>query len=422
MNKEILRTILLEQKQQLLMQSNGVYRETLKDLESVMNIPHVVVVTGLRRVGKSFLLIQFFKKNNIDYYYCNFEDERFIKFNVKDFNLLYEVMVELFGEKKVFLFDEIQNIEGWERFVRRMTEYGNKFYITGSNASMLSRELGTRLTGRYISINVYPFSFREYIALYKGDFKNDDIHTTKYIAKIKSLFNNYLNDGGLPEYLVYNKNKDILKNIYDDILYRDIIIRYKISATQTFRELSLYLISNVSGLYTNNNLRKFLTLGSINTLKDYIGYLENTFLFFTVKQFNKSLKVQFLAPKKIYTIDIGLLNTIAFKTSIDNGKLLENLVYIELCRRKNEIYYYKTQNGFEIDFITRKNNIFDMIQVCWTLQDQNTKNREIRALVEGMKEMNIQKALIISQDDESHMVIDGKEIDIKPIHKWLLDL
>ncbi|MCL4392575.1 DUF4143 domain-containing protein, partial [Patescibacteria group bacterium] len=137
---------------------------------------------------------------------------------------------------------------------------------------------------------------------------------------------------------------------------------------------------------------------------------------------NKSLKVQFLAPKKIYTIDIGLLNTIAFKTSIDNGKLLENLVYIELCRRKNEIYYYKTQNGFEIDFITRKNNIFDMIQVCWTLQDQNTKNREIRALVEGMKEMNIQKALIISQDDESHMVIDGKEIDIKPIHKWLLDL
>lgn len=422
MEKSLIKEIVLEQKNVEDSSNPGIKRDHIKLISKYISMPHGVVISGIRRVGKSTLLTQiinnFYKK---DIYYFNFEDERLIEFAPEDFNALYEIFVEVSGEKRVFFFDEIQNVEKWEIFVRRMQDKGYKFFITGSNASLLSKELGTRLTGRCIMLELYPFSFFEFLLFHGYSPSKDALSYTVERGKIKKYFNEYLVKGGMPEYLKY-KDPVLLKRIYEDILYRDIVARYEIKEVKALRELGFYFMSNIAGLFSYNNLKQILHLGSVNTIRSYVDYLQNSFLIFTINRFSYSLKQQFIANKKVYCIDNGLAESIAFRFSKNKGRYLENLVFIELKRRYEEIYYYKTSNNLEVDFLIRnKNKNIILIQVTERLDNENVRNREMNSLISAMDELKINNALLLTEDNEEKVKIKNKIINVKPIYKWLLE-
>ena len=270
-NVDEIRTLLIEQREEFLTKDLGVERASLKEIVGYKDTPFTVIISGLRRTGKSTLLAQLARRiyPANDFFYVNFEDERFISFTVQDFTKLHELLIELFGNFKTFIFDEIQNVEGWERFVRRMEESGYKFYITGSNASLLSRELGTRMTGQYVPVELLPFSFAEYLTFIGLSSLDSNRLTTVQKGELKSAFSDYLQKGGIPAALRYPE-VPWHKTLYDDIINRDVVARYKIMDVRPLRELSLNLLSNIASLISFNKLKELLHLGSTNTVISYI--------------------------------------------------------------------------------------------------------------------------------------------------------
>jgi uncharacterized protein len=415
MESRTLKELVLEQKKEFEYNDDFVKRTALDNMASYLELPHILIISGLRRSGKSTLLKEinkyFFSSETI--YYFNFEDERLIDFTVSDFDLLYETFIELAGKSKIFLFDEIQNVKNWELFVRRMYDRGFKFIITGSNSSMLSKELGTRLTGRYIGIELFPFSFKEFLTF--NNTSVPEILLTEDRALIKGLFNEYLQYGGIPEYLRY-KNDLILKTLYENILYKDVFARYRLTAEKVLKELSFYFFSNCGSEISYNKLRTMLNV-SINTVKSYIGYLENSYLVFTVPRYDYSVKKQIYSHKKIYVIDTSLINLISFKFSRDYGKILENLVFIELKRKNRDIYYHKDRH--ECDFIVLENNrITSAIQVTASLN--SNKDREYEGLYEALTRYGLNQGLILTADEEFEDSFKKKKIIVMPVWKWLL--
>ena len=242
------RVLLLEQYDSFWGRETWIPRSRLVDLEKVAKLPHAVIISGLRRVGKSTLLLQMAHKLGKDsFYYLNFEDDRFLGFESQDANYLFQHLVELFGERKIFILDEVQNVPDWERFVRRFMDQGYKFYITGSNASLLSRELGTRLTGRYVPIELFPFSFQEYLQFTGEIIPNLDRLRTADVARLNSLLDRYMRAGGIPDAVKY-PDLPLLRTLYEDVLYRDIAARYRLDAVYALRELAYYLVSHPAGM------------------------------------------------------------------------------------------------------------------------------------------------------------------------------
>ncbi len=414
-----LESILKEQRQNFQNQELGVKREILKEVEKQLPSDQVVVVNGLRRVGKSTLLKQlaeFGLKN--DYYFVNFEDERLLNFEVKNFDLLHEVLMSLYGEKKVFLLDEIQNVTQWERFVRRMMDQGYKFVVTGSNASLLSQELGDRLTGRHLDVEVFPFSFREYLDFLDMEIPELDVFTTKEKAKRVRLTTDYLRKGGIPDALKYPDLK-IHKTLYDDVLYRDIASRYKIENVKSLQELALYLASNFSCLTSFNKLKQLLKLGSVNTVKKYFQYLENSWLFFVINKYAYSVKEQQIAPKKVYGIDNGLLNSVGFSFSENKGRFLENQVFLYLRKKFQSVYYYKTETKHEVDFYVPEAN--SLWQVTESLDDEDVRKREFRALVEAKEELkDVKNLFVVTLNKSAEADYSGSQIKLVPLYQLLL--
>lgn len=419
LTKELLSSVLKEQHEAFLTKDLGVKREVLDQLGNIVITPQITVITGLRRVGKSTLLAQVANKYlDNQFYFVNFEDERLLHFQVKDFNLLHETLISLFGEKKTFLFDEIQNVPEWERFVRRLHDQGYKFIITGSNASLLSQELGTRLTGRSIRVELFPFSFREFLQFRQIDTPNLKVLTTKQRGQLLKLSNEYLLSGGIPDSLKYPE-LEIHKTLYDDVLYRDIATRYQIDNVKSLKELSFYLISNTSSLVSFNKLKELLKLGSVNTVKSYIDYLENSWLFFVINKYAYSVKEQQIAAKKVYCIDVGLAQSVGFSFSENKGKLIENMVYLQLRRKSQDIYYYRTAQDYEVDFFLPKNNTF--FQVTQHFDDDETKKREQRALFTAAQEQNKQSRLVIvTESDKETIQHSGYKVEVIPLYEWLL--
>jgi predicted AAA+ superfamily ATPase len=422
MNKIVLKEIILEQQNSIKNKKSGIIREILPKIKKVLSLPHTIIISGIRRVGKSTLLLQLIREiGNNKIYYFNFEDERLLNFTPEDFNSFFEILVELFGENKIFFLDEIQNVTGWENFVRRMMDKGYKFIITGSNSTLLSKELGTKLTGRYLLFNLFPFSFNEFLNFKNYALEKDDLLLTEKRAIIKKYFSEYLVMGGMPEFLQYNVS-DILKSLYEDIIYKDISARYEIRDLKTLRELALYYISNISGNISFNKLKNTFMMGSVNTIKSYTQFMENSFLFFTVNILSYSLKKQIIASKKIYCIDNGIVNSIAFKYSEGSGKFLENLIFVELKRRNKDIYYYKNKNKTEVDFIIKEGAVIkEVIQAAYDISLEKTKNREINSIKQSMTELDLPEGLIVTYDFEDEILFDNKRIIIKPAYKWLLE-
>lgn len=417
--KDILSSALKEQFEAFQARDLGVEREILRELKKTISAPQIMVITGLRRVGKSTLLAQIankYLKNG--YYFVNFEDERLLNFQVKDFDLLHETLISLFGEKQIFLFDEIQNVPEWERFVRRLHDQGYKFIVTGSNASLLSQELGTRLTGRSIRVELFPFSFREFLSFKEVKVPALKVLTTKQKGQLLKLTKDYIVSGGIPDSLKYPELK-IHKTLYDDVLYRDIATRYKLDNVKSLKELTFYLVSNISTLISFNKLKELLKLGSVNTVKSYIDYLENSWLFFVVNKYAYSVKEQQIAAKKIYGIDTGLVSSVGFSFSENKGKLMENVVYLQLRRKHQDIYYYKTTQDYEVDFFLPKENAF--IQVSQCFDSPETQEREIRAITAAVLEQKeVTTHIVVTESDKQTIDREGLQIQVLPLYEWLL--
>lgn len=413
-----IRALLLEQFEMFRQVDTGILRERLAEVERAAPLPHAVVISGLRRAGKSTLLAQMAPKLGWDqFYYLNFEDDRFLGFQAEDANAVYQILVELFGERKTFIVDEIQNIPEWERFVRRFMDTGFKFYITGSNASLLSRELGSRLTGRYVPIELFPFSFAEFMRFRDYALPDTARMTTADKGLLRRHLDEYLELGGIPEPLKY-PNLPLLRILYDDVIYRDIAVRYSIAEVGALKELAFYLLSNPSSLVSYNKLRQHLHLGSVNTVKNYVEYLENSWLIFTVNVYDYSVKRQQIAPKKVYCIDAGLANSIGFAFSANAGKLLENLVFLALRRRTKEIYYYVSPSGYEVDFYLPETR--ELFQVAQNIEHPATREREIRALRDALQALHLPHGTILTDANLDPIEEDDLTIEIRSLAEWLI--
>ncbi|MFP4567931.1 MAG: ATP-binding protein [Candidatus Woesearchaeota archaeon] len=415
-SKDTLKKVILEQRNQF--KETYTPRDQLVKLNEKSKSDLIVIISGIRRCGKSVLLNEFKKTQKENDYYLNFDDERLISFDVGDFERLYEVFIELFGVQKTFYFDEIQNIGNWELFIRRLNDYQNKIYITGSNASLLSKELGTRLTGRHVQLELFPASFKEYLVFNNFKLSKGDLHTRERIVEIKKLFDKYLINGGFFKYLK-TKDKDFFKALYDNIIYRDIVARYSLSYEKGLKDIFYYLLSNKSKPFSYATLKKVSGISSTSTIADYISYLENSYLLFTISLYDVSLKKQLINPKKGYVIDTALASTISFQFSEDKGRLLENVVFLELKRRRNEIYYHNVK--YECDFIIKSGlKIIEAIQVCYDLNQEN-EDREIKGLLDAINTHNLKRGLILTYDIKEERVINGKKILVMPIWDWLLE-
>jgi len=397
----------------------GTPREILPDVLAGLASPKIIIITGLRRVGKSTLMAQIAQTHlSDDYFFVNFEDERLLDFSADQFDRLHEALIGLFGDRKIFLFDEIQNVAEWERFVRRLHDQGYQFIITGSNSSLLGEELGTKLTGRSLRYELFPFSFKEYIQFNGLESSITTTLTTRERGTLLKHSRDYLVYGGIPDALKY-PTLDILKTLYDDVLFRDIAARYRIDNVKSLQELAFYLVSNPTSEISFNKLKTNLKLGSVNTVKKYIGYLENAWLFFTINKYAFSVKEQQIAAKKIYSIDTGLVKAVGFSFSENIGKLMENLVFLHLRRQHQDIYYFKTKQNHEVDFFIPSQQL--AIQVSQDLSDEETRQRELRSLLELSEEKEDQNQLqIITLADKETITTKGITVDVVPLYEWLL--
>jgi uncharacterized protein len=395
-----------------------VKRDIYSKLEKKSKSKFITIISGIRRCGKSTLL-NYFKHNQKEKdFYLNFEDERLYNFKIEDFEKLYEVFIELYGQQNTFYFDEIQNIKGWEKFIRKLHDDNKKIYITGSNASMLSYDLGTHLTGRFVTLELFPFSFKEFLRFKKIEYNEKDFYIREKKVQLEKTFKKYIKVGGFPEFLETYDN-DFLKNLFESILYRDIMVRNNLTSEIHVKEILHYLMSNVSREFSYNSLTKFSLVKNSTTIKDYLSYFEKPYLLFILNRFDKSFQKQLKSPKKIYSIDTGLANSVSFKFAEEPTTQLENVVFLELKRRNLEVYYHKKDK--ECDFIIRdRGKVIKAIQVCMIMENESTRQRGIEGLIEAMNEFKLKEGLILTEDVENEFKINNKKIIIKPIWKWLL--
>ena len=386
-----------EQKANMLKQLTGVTREQKSDITIIQDF--ITIITGIRRCGKSTLMLQMIKKLGNDYAYFNFEDPRIVGFETHDFEKLEKVL----GDKKFYFFDEIQNIENWEIFIRKLHDRKKAICITGSNASLLSKELGTRLTGRNIQKELFPFSYREFCKFFK-------------LGKSESSLEKYIQKGGFPAFLQHT-DTTYLQQLFRDILYRDIIVRHGVRNAKLFEQLSSFLISNIGSEYSLNKLKNIFGIGSANSVADYISWLEDSYLLFSLPRFSWSLKSIAVNPKKIYAIDTGFINANSQSFSKDRGRLLENAVYLHLRKSRNEIFYFREKG--ECDFLVKdKNKITEAIQVCYDLNTDNL-SREMKGLEEAMELFQLKKGTLITFNQKDTLHTSKGKINVIPASEWM---
>ena len=412
--KQLLKDIIIDQKS-FLPSKKTIIRSFP---EKYLNNEEIIIISGVRRCGKSVLLQQIRDRLPQKDYFFNFDDDRLGNFTVENFQQLYEVFIELYGEQNYFYFDEIQNIAGWEHFAKRLYNSGKKVFITGSNARMLSKELGTYLTGCYIAIELYPFSFSEFLDFREQQHLLGDISGTIARGEIQSAFNDYLKQGGFPIYL-RSEDGIVLKTLYDNILYKDVMVRNQIVNEREVKELVYYTVSNIGKPLTYTSLAKVIGVKNPTTVKNYLEYIENTYLLFSLSKLDYSVRAQLHNPQKVYAIDNALVPRLGFHFSGEEGRLLENMVYIELRRRGGEIFYHNSGNA-ECDFVVRDGfRVVQAIQACYLLGSSDTREREIRGIQDAMDTYQLLEGTIITNTHEEELKYGDKMIHILPAWKWL---
>lgn len=415
--KDLLKQIILEQQEILHAQNKRYVQRYIAD--EWLQTSEILIISGIRRCGKSVLMQQIRDRLVEKDFFFNFDDERLANFKLDDFQKLQECFVEFFGEQHTYYFDEIQNIEGWERFVRRLYNAGNKIVITGSNARMLSRELGTHLTGRYIQVEIYPFSFQEYLAMNEIPVNAKTLYTTTGRATMVKSFVKYMECGGFPKFL-QDGSVSYLTSLYESIIYRDILTRNGLTNEKEMQELMFYLASNATKRVTYSSLGKVVGIQHPDTIKNYLEYIQQTYLISQLFRYDPSVKKQMMSPKKIYFVDNAIIKRIGFNATENNGVFLENLVFIELKRRGWDVYYYADKK--ECDFIVRKGlHISDAYQVTLKMDSPQTREREIAGVREAMQAYSLSKGYILTfEGKETINFDDGTIVEVVPVWEWIL--
>ena len=380
----------------------GMPRDVLPQLPSVRNF--ATVVTGVRRSGKSTLLDQWTSENGGNVVSVHFDDLRLASFSSNDFLLLYEIA----KERKVdtLVLDEVQDIVGWEKFVVGCLDRKLRVMVTGSNAKLLSREFGTKLTGRHLNIELFPFSYPEFLRF------------TKKRAS-KSSIDDYLSIGGFPAY-VESRQRMVLSELFNDILYRDIVVRYSLKDAAPIKGLATFLLGHVGCRISPSRIKDSVHVASASTILEYFNYLEETYLVQRIPRFAASQKASMSAPKKVYACDTGLVSAIESIDEANLGHKLENLVYLKLRNPDDSMFYFVNDaDGTECDFvIERRDGTFGAVQVCWELSRDN-EEREINGALRAMERFGLKEAVLVTRDQSDLISEGGRIIRVVPAWKWL---
>ena len=414
--------------------NTGIERESYvqKLLALLTKTNQIVCISGVRRAGKSTLITQVARElarsvgaeNTL---IVNFEDERFYERNLPTLRQIYDTYLERVrpGQRPFVFLDEVQEVEGWERFARGIHERNEaRLAVSGSSARLLSSEFATLLTGRHVTFHVYPLNFREFLRFRNLDLTSE-VEALARRVQIKQLLGEYMEFGGFPEVVLSQEKRRILLSYFESIITRDVAERFRVREREKLRVLAKYYLTNISSPMTFNSVSRFLGL-PLATVERFSEYLETANLVFFIKRFSFSLKEQEKAPRKTYSIDVGLSNSVGFRFTMHLGKLMENLVAISLRVRQSfdpelEVYYWRDPLGKEVDFVVKEGlRVKELIQVCRDPSDPETRRREIKGLVKAMGGFGLKEGLVLTEDFEDEEEVDGKRIVYRPLWKWLL--
>jgi predicted AAA+ superfamily ATPase len=403
----------------------GVKRYIITDIKKTLKLKQIKDIIGIRRSGKTTILYQIIKfleengEKSKNIVFLNFDDT---EINSASFDEIIKAIEKINPETRYLFLDEIQQKNGWERWIRTLydTDKYAQIFISGSSASLLTKDVARVLTGRHITFTIFPFSFVEYLVFIGWkDFSEDYLEYNK--NKILHYLLTYIKGGGFPEVIGKNEfeRKIILTNIYNDILARDISARHNVSYDIS-RKISYHLLSNNSKEFSFRSIANAID-ASVETVETHLEYLKESYILLTLNVFSYKTKIQFKQNKKSYCIDTGLKNAVSFKFSEDIGRLVENMVFLEILRRGKEVFFWKNKNQQEVDFIIKDGlKPIQLIQVCWDIKNEKTKKREIEGLLSAMEEFKLKKGLILTEDYEEIEKYNQKEIRYKPLWKWLI--
>ena len=402
-----------------------------REYDVPLDTKKIVSLIGVRRSGKTYVLFSLIEQlrqrgDGKNIVYINFEDDRLYPIGLKDLDGLLEGYYELYPQKrdeKVYLFlDEVQNIEGWERYIRRIDDTENvQIFITGSSSKLLSSEIATSLRGRTITYEIFPFSFREYLTYKEIEI---NLYSSKSVSYIQNAFNSYLVDGGFAE--TFDERPDVQKRILKDyldlIVYKDVVERYTIRNQSLLKHLIKYMFVNMGTLVSVNKLyNEYKSQGykiGKDTLMDYISYLQEAYTVFTTPIYRNSVREEQRNPKKLYAIDNGFKKLFSISISDDYSKLYENMAFLHLRRKSREVYYFKQTQ--EVDLYIRDDKEY-LVNVSYAIEDEKTLQREVKALLEGMAYFKVNISYLVTANRDEMIEIEGKKIVVVPMWQWLLE-
>lgn len=383
----------------------------------------IKVILGPRRAGKSVFAFMLLKDR--PFMYFNFDDEVLGSAGGIQTDELMKELHAAYGPVKTIFFDEIQNLPNWELFANRLHREGYNLVLTGSNAQLLSKELATHLTGRHMPIEILPFDFNEFLRAKKFDVKQEYSNLPQKRGELLNLMDSYMINGGFPEVVVSNLDpRDYLCVLFDSLLFKDVVKRHKVKFSTQVSNLGSHLVNNFSNLYTIRKLQEALNLKSSTTTDKYVTYLEEAYLIFSLDRYSAKSIQRMKSPRKVYTVDNGFVSAKAIQHSPDRGKLMENLVFTELVKRGSnpnlELFYYKTRNDREIDFVVKKGiEVLELIQVCYDSISPDVEQRETKALFEAAGELKVNKLTVLTWDEEREVEKDGMKVQFVPLWQWL---
>ena len=383
-------------------------RQTIYDFDELLKSPNIKLLTGPRRVGKSTQALLMLRGKN--FAYLNFDDNELLK--KWDEQQAEMLLGEIYPNYEYLLLDEMQNIDGWDVWVNKLYRRGVNLVITGSNAKMLSGEMATVLTGRYLEINMLPFSLVE-ASQFAGRLGNAE-----------KIQDDFLKNGGYPETFTQRSiTPSYLQTLFDSILYKDIVRRHKIRNATDLNNVAMFLLSNFTGTFSYNDVADDLGLSSVTTTKKFMDYLHEPFLFYYLDRYNNKLKLMKKAPRKVYVVDNGFVASKAFNLSENLGKLLENQVFVELLHRgyntEKTLFYYHSRNDKETDFVLREGNkVKELIQVCYDMSKEKTIKREVNSIVECAGELGCDNLTIVTWNEERTIEKKGYTIKVVPVGKF----
>ena len=414
-----MKTIILNQRKERdeLMSRPYLIRRSNQDTDLLLNSSLIKLITGPRRVGKSTQALLMLRDKN--FAYLNFDNYSLLE--AWNADLVMRMLDDVYPGYEYILLDEVQNLDAWNLWVSELYRLGKNLVITGSNARMLSSEMATVLTGKYLQVEMLPFSLEEFF-----DWHKLDLHMLKPEDKTNTLVltDDYLRNGGYPEVVASRQlTRSYLDTLFDSIIWKDVAKRHNVRNVTDLNNLAMYLVSNFCNPVSANDLTTELGFSSVNTTKKYMDYLHEPYLFYYLSRYNNKLKLMKKAPRKVYVVDNGFVASKAFSLSDNLGRLLENQVFIELVRRGYDVektmFYYRSRNDKEVDFVLRKGTQIErLVQVCYDMSSPKTEKREVDSIVECAGELKCDNLVIVTNNDKRTIEKDGYNINVLPISEF----